>query len=219
MELDKEIETLKKRLEELEASKRKSQEYNEKIDVGKNLDAIKSIFPSKDAVEKYYKQCAMDRRDPKHGVINIYGDEGKYFLPFQAIYNILHTFNERLDKLESKKEIITLNERLDKLESKLDNKDEIFERAYKECLELSKEYDVSFHLFDFTKKITYFIYWPEIITEPITISLEDSKNTKGRMKNKLGLLIFQKDDVLVYSSMSLYITIEQLIDRFSKFYI
>lgn len=93
-ELENEIITLKKRLQELENKKRDEIKYNEKRDVNKNLAIINTgIEERKDKVKNnhYSKSCIVAKFIDNDMVPQL-----------EAIYNLLETFDERLEKLECK---------------------------------------------------------------------------------------------------------------------
>jgi hypothetical protein len=92
MELDNEIGTLKQRLQELESMKKSIQEYNDRTDINKNLGIIKQGIVS--------REDKINRNEyAKIGTAAKFIDRD--MIPqLQAIYNILQTFNERIEKLD-----------------------------------------------------------------------------------------------------------------------
>ena len=98
-----------------------------------------------------------------------------------------------------------------------------FERIYEECMEISKEHNISVRLFDFNKQMSYYIHWSETLTDPIRTSVsvnefKDAIAKDPRMKNKLGLLLFEKDNILIYANISTYKMTNEIKDRFTELF-
>jgi len=96
-----------------------------------------------------------------------------------------------------------------------------FERIYEECMEISKEHNISVRLFDLGKQMSYYIHWSETLTDPIRTSVNEFKNAIAKdpkMKSNLGLLLFEKDNILIYANISTYKMTNEIKDRFTELF-
>jgi len=216
MDFDTEIETLKQRLEELESNKKAVQEYNEKIDVNKNLEIVRQgIVTREEKVIKnnYSKTCIVAKFIDKDMIP-----------PLQAIYNILHTFNERLDKLESsssKNNTDTIDDKNKEQVNDISKKEPItLEKIIKTCTELSNEYDVNILLLDSFLRMTYYVNSAQITSEKSLAPFDELKTYI--LTRKGASFLFEKDNIVIYfKAKQILVTYDNIIemrDRFNKLF-
>lgn len=136
---------------------------------------------------------------------------------------LLHYLYEKINILENEvKQLRSLTpiEKVDKppqIENHVSNiqkKPFTSERIRYECIELSKKYEIPFRLFDFTKRMSYLLHWSGTLEDPIRMSLDELKNLKDpRSIRKIGLLLFEKDNILIYANISKYNTMKEIQDH------
>jgi len=88
-------------------------------------------------------------------------------------------------------------------------------------MEISKEHNISVRLFDLGKQMSYYIHWSETLTDPIRTSVNEFKNAIAKdpkMKSNLGLLLFEKDNILIYANISTYKMTNEIKDRFTELF-
>ena len=91
-DIDKTIEELQSKLNELQRIKMEQKEHEKKNDVEKNLDAVKDAYEhrkEKVSRDRYSKSCIVAKFIDR----DMIG-------PLEAIYNVLNNLNDRIAKLE-----------------------------------------------------------------------------------------------------------------------
>lgn len=108
------------------------------------------------------------------------------------------------------------------------NKEFTFESAYDECIEMSKKNDISIRLYNFHEERhdEYLIHWTitsknnaRFTYNKLKEIYKDKSNARNQETiSKIGQLIYEKDNILIYCNILKYAIFEDIQNHFKKLF-